>query len=560
MAAADQPPRRSGILDLPSELHEQIWTYVDWDSAKLLLPDRPDIFAISLTCSTLRKAVLPLLFRHVVLRLRWAQGALYEPTLLKLRRNHPDLAQYVRTVQIRAEYGQVDLPINWSFAEYDKVAHTREKWSKYEKRCVRISESPALVLGETVEQWLDPAKVGNVLPHHVSRVHDLVHALIEPLDKKHKDVAWLSAAQAGRRRKNLDSQRARMEEALEKATGAAERTRLAKERNDPFGGVVVSPDDDQGQDGHPPPFNDHRMVQDTPRAKLKLEALALAVSCISGSVSNIIINACPVPAQRHYGSQHSFILATAAAAVTMLGPSLTSLSVATPEVFGHTRVYTPPKLKDYPDSVHFPKEVIEQLKGLQTFRLIGHANSVMSETKFTCWLPSLSGLMSNGTLRSVELWDTKFIDDHLYDWLSSIRPGPGRLVLHDVIIQKDRRPGMRIPADDSEPINRHNAYLAFALGLRTALPSAILILSNVTGAAWDNTIPVAGERFVSVEVCNVTGEFSNERQYRLLQDFKSFVPQWRSEEQREENTDADAKQFGKLIDAAMASRSFRQWS
>jgi hypothetical protein len=75
------------ILSLPNELLEDISSYLDWDSKESLTPVRPDIVAISLTCSQLRLAVLPILFRHVKLVLRWDEGSLIEPKLFGLRRS-----------------------------------------------------------------------------------------------------------------------------------------------------------------------------------------------------------------------------------------------------------------------------------------------------------------------------------------------------------------------------------------------------------------------------------------------------------------------------------------
>lgn len=87
------------ILDLPTELLEHVFAYLDWDRSIHLTPVRPDIANISLVCHQLRKAVIPLYFRHVKLRLRWYHDELVEPKLFKLRLDHPDLVKHVRCVQ-----------------------------------------------------------------------------------------------------------------------------------------------------------------------------------------------------------------------------------------------------------------------------------------------------------------------------------------------------------------------------------------------------------------------------------------------------------------------------
>ncbi|KAK6438761.1 hypothetical protein LTR95_005027 [Oleoguttula sp. CCFEE 5521] len=463
---------------------------------------------------------------------------------------------------------------------HDEPQRVRDKWDHYQKRCRRISESPAFVADKAVDGWLDPAKTSQILPNHAARVHDIAAALAERLDTERRDLSWVSDEQAQQRQDSFECERRAMNQALEHAIADTEQHRLSLERGG-FG--YLCPDEDQGENGYPPPYRDQRMARDPDCARLQVEALALAVSCIPGSVNNLVINVCPTPTPQRLGPQHSFVIAVAAAAANMLGPALSSISVATPEPPRHRRTSQPNNPLENLDEIHFTQEVVSQLTGadlstgLQTLRLTGQINELMSEKKFKCWTSTLPHTTSKLTIRRIELWDTKFVDQELSHWLLTLRPGPAQLALRNVHVQKERRyPGQPAP-HDTELVNTNNAYLAFALalrdksrcaaqslititGLRIALPSTILVLENVTGVAWDKAVPVAGQRFVEAEVCNVTGDFTEERQLRLLQDFASFVPQWRAEEQREETVDGDAKQFGKLIDAAMASRSYRQWS
>ncbi|TKA62535.1 hypothetical protein B0A55_12570 [Friedmanniomyces simplex] len=61
----------SPLLALPTELLDRIASYLDWDRAASLIPRRPDIHTLTLTCQHLRATTLPLLFRNVTLTLRW---------------------------------------------------------------------------------------------------------------------------------------------------------------------------------------------------------------------------------------------------------------------------------------------------------------------------------------------------------------------------------------------------------------------------------------------------------------------------------------------------------
>lgn len=92
------------LLELPTELLDNIFSYLDWDRSRSLYPEREDLVNISLTCRRLRKALSPTIFRDVVLRLRWQEwrdGQLVEPCLYKLRKHCPELAAHVRCVYIR---------------------------------------------------------------------------------------------------------------------------------------------------------------------------------------------------------------------------------------------------------------------------------------------------------------------------------------------------------------------------------------------------------------------------------------------------------------------------
>ena len=94
------------LLDLPTELLDKVCSYLDWDRSKELTPTRPNIINISLTCGHLREAVLPTLFRNVHLKIRWVDGALVEPGLVKMRKHAPHLAKHVRCVSMKTLFGQ----------------------------------------------------------------------------------------------------------------------------------------------------------------------------------------------------------------------------------------------------------------------------------------------------------------------------------------------------------------------------------------------------------------------------------------------------------------------
>ncbi|KAK4506865.1 hypothetical protein PRZ48_000598 [Zasmidium cellare] len=88
------------LVDLPTELLDEIFSYVDWDPSQSLYPCRDDLLNASLSCRQLRKVLEPAIFRSVTLRLCWAEGRLIEPRWYCLRKERPEIAKHVRCVYI----------------------------------------------------------------------------------------------------------------------------------------------------------------------------------------------------------------------------------------------------------------------------------------------------------------------------------------------------------------------------------------------------------------------------------------------------------------------------
>lgn len=89
------------LIDLPTELLDQVFSYLDWDPTQSLYPSRDDLLSASSTCRQLRKVLEPAIFRNVTLRLCWAEGRLIEPRWYCLRTKRPDIVKHVRCVYIQ---------------------------------------------------------------------------------------------------------------------------------------------------------------------------------------------------------------------------------------------------------------------------------------------------------------------------------------------------------------------------------------------------------------------------------------------------------------------------
>ncbi|CAK3957765.1 hypothetical protein DOTSEDRAFT_68613 [Lecanosticta acicola] len=127
------------ILKLPTELLDEVFSYLDWDRSEYLYPTKPDIINASLSCRELREALIPSVFRDVVLRLRWAGGQLVEPRLYTLRTEHPELARHIRCVYIRTEYEQC-------------------------QHCAERGDPQPFTVPQNVHDWLNPSGSAGSLP------------------------------------------------------------------------------------------------------------------------------------------------------------------------------------------------------------------------------------------------------------------------------------------------------------------------------------------------------------------------------------------------------------
>jgi hypothetical protein len=96
------------ILKLPTEIVLEVAAYLDW-AKEDLCPTKPDVVNLSMTCSQLRDALIPTVFRDVILKLYWQGGILAEPCLYKLRLHCPHLAKHIRSVCIVTNFDHDDL-------------------------------------------------------------------------------------------------------------------------------------------------------------------------------------------------------------------------------------------------------------------------------------------------------------------------------------------------------------------------------------------------------------------------------------------------------------------
>ena len=140
-----------------------------------------------MACRDLRKAVLPVLFRNVTLKLRWVNGALAEPGLLRLREQCPQLAKYARCVYVATHFGHFRDPRSTmgSFSIPKELQHwleciavaTRSPGNNASSACPRISNEVAAEMLLATSQCR--AFLSNADGGVQARFRDLAYSLSE---------------------------------------------------------------------------------------------------------------------------------------------------------------------------------------------------------------------------------------------------------------------------------------------------------------------------------------------------------------------------------------------
>lgn len=543
-----------GLLKLPAELLDRIYTHLDWCPLVALEPTRPDIFSLSLTCKRLRETVLPTLFRHVTLRLRWCNDVLLEPAVFRLRKEHPDLARHVRCVMIEVEYDQLSRPLS-SQSSYDAL---EKAWARYQRDFDASSAYRPFVLDGGVENWLIPrepsgqAQIDSSLETyrtHAVNHYRALHASLEAAGGSSDDFAWLAENQAAERQEAYIYQQRRKERFAQNIRKQANEDRI-------FRATGQYPADDDfdnaGMNYSTPPPKDPKMWTERSRAKLRIDALALALSCVPPSAQSLILNAvAPGPDINHL---QNLALAVTAETIVVLGSRLTSLSMLTREVTTHrmpadllARVEA--RKPQFGEALHLTPEVLTCLTGLKTLRLSGSGKD--SVTRHTRKELARSQYWSqvNETLDKLELWHLDADESNLFSFMTRF-PNVRDIRLHHMRLSSATR---HRPANMDWHCAQAVSLLQFAITFRRTMPQTSLCLHSVEHFHKSH-VPAGAVRFITAEVCPIGKPVDDGRVQRLMQDFESFFPYWLAEESEVIDRVAQAKEFGNLIDQAMSSR------
>ena len=507
------------LLDLPTELLDRVYKYIDWDKTKSLTPSRPDIFSVSLTCRHLRQTILPIVFRDVTLKLRWVDDGLLEPALFKIRRDCPHLTRHVRCVYIKTQFGQS-----------------------------RAEQKPKFFdVPEGLQDWLDPAETASDdATHHLAlthrqRVGEVAENLFSSLQykerlsrcssglRKHAEsldqqISW-QTGRARKRQRGLDGADVGTLEALERL-GDDLSSDLAREE------AVTT----RSTDANKLNRNECRSL------RLELHALVIVILCLPASLKSLIFEALPRDVMDTL--QNGLALHITAIAVKIFGNRLMRVMMMTCPA-DKRRGST-----DHPDTYHertiLRPEILGKLEVTKTLVLA-------SQKEFkqrAIWVDQVSSSkrwhVLSPTVTRLELWNLDIDPPHLIELVKGFS-NLQDLYLHNMHLHL-LGPARRQPGSLWPP---------FLIELRRLMPGLTLLLRNLQLSMFEEPrqfCPASAVRWLLDEAIPIGCSIDFEREMRLVEDFESFLPLWAAEDSLRGEAAFEARKDGSLVDAAMTSR------
>ncbi|KAK5111761.1 hypothetical protein LTR62_004681 [Meristemomyces frigidus] len=578
----------TGLLDLPTELLDNVYHYLDWDRTVALIPVRPSIREISLTCKSLRNSILPRLFRSVSLCLRWVDGHLLEPELYRLRRDRPDLARHVRcvciTIKLRGQPGAQN------GASTFQVPLEREDWLDLEaqspsdaKHAAGLASMHTQRVDKEVQQLCDEVSaVMRAMPATSSTsastppdeafAANAIQLLNEPA-RRHRTTEARMYTLLDLTSKIVRRKAARLESTSSLNHGEA----LTRNETEPeFDSNFALFDDGE----HPTSLgagvssmHDYSYYRDkyafasyTERAeermKLKVDSLAVIMLCLPATTTELVFEA-GVQALEHKSWYH-FGLYFMNTAMGVFGPKLHSITTAVGTPTRRLRPRTtsisePDSGTIFPDS---PSKTTS-LRRLVIASTTDHDETYIArqftvdESQFDPWTNPITA----SSLFQLELWCTSISDTAMPRLVTFVKGFTSLKILRlkHLTYSTHGAQARIMPNPNTTAItNPEPVMLQLAIDLRRAIPATTMIELDDIGMnshGQRREMPVSALRWIMNEAVPPGAVIDFQREERLFEDFESFLMLWRAEDSPERGSEAEqASMKAKLVDAALCSR------
>ncbi|KAK4548284.1 hypothetical protein LTR36_010154 [Oleoguttula mirabilis] len=543
------------LFDLPTELLDRIYSYLDWDRTTNLVPHRPDILHISLTCKHLRESIIPLVFRNVTLCLRWVAGALTEPSLLALRRHRPDLAQHIRCVYVSSKVGR---PGYWPDQESQ-------------------DERPRFSVPEDVEDWLNPELA--VWPDsrhytelnaaHRARVHEVVRELFKSVSESCELATDADSGTAEAMVCQMVAQTSyasrKQKELLDatKASGAPLLSRsVQRQRNEQQTGSSAGAAADQVGDDEPPPAKTWRMGPADRHLKQQTDALAAVMLCLPATLIELVFDSTCTDGPDN-SPQNRYAMHVAAAAMQVFGSRLESLTATlSNHLSALFRVRGPNALQilEQPNSDTVTPDIVSGLTNLKSLVLAStsdpqgklHFGGLQRDVPH---LERWHALHAVDNLTTLDFWNMHVSDDDADKLVKAIPHFHAlqRIGLKNICLSIRNTRGHIQPGLEGRG---EVTWLRFLIALRRATPSAVIELGNPHCEVYQarGLLTQSAVKWLVTEAVPAGAVVDLQREERLFEDFESFLFCWSVEDGVRGRQAAKERESGALVDAAFCSR------
>ena len=507
------------ILDLPTELLQQTFEYIDWDRSQDLTPNRPNIINISFTCRHLRKAVLPILFRGVSLKLRWVNGALAEPGLLRLRQQCPELLKHTKCVHVETLFGHFrdPRPSIRSFGVPKELQQWLDSITSLPRsinvgQCTYKSDRDAAEISKALCATSQCKELLQNAPDDViSRFQHLADGLVKQiLEMPRAFGSSLSSVFPDGR--DLIGDESFFDEEDEDALLATATRRIT-----------------------------NRTVESR-ALRFKLDAFFVLMLSFPPRITFLVFES--LPTDRMDNLQNQFALQFAALAFQIYGGQLRELTMSTTPSRG-----SPPVPDDRPHihTIIF-RDALSKLDAIQHLRLTapgGPHNRRSAVQNLTYW-HAIADRITHLDLRNADGDSNAFVS--FIAKFTNLR----QLTLGDISLWTMRQlpgPGAGLPARLSPAA----AWLSFLIELRRKVPHVEFNVHEWELSA-KASLSQSGVRWLLKEAVPQGATVDFERESRLMEDFESFFFLWSAEDSDRGKAAQEARKDGKLVDMAMSSR------
>lgn len=504
----------AAILDLPHELLDKVFGYLAWSPLQSLTPSSSDITNISLSCRSLREAILPTLFRNVRLKLRWVDGAIVEPGLYRLRREAPHLAKLVRCVHVQTEYG------------------------KFDDRRLRPFTVP-----QALGDWTTPATVreeGSALETaHRKRILEIADGLYgdedpDPPTPMHGEIERL--ARAFFNQPDHYNERVDADGSIPPRQASLGGNALHSSRGAEVGLSALA----------------LKAKHNARKERLALDALIVCMVCLPPQMTTLIFEA--VPIDMHDQLQHVFALGVCSLAMKIFADRLQDMKMISRSLDAGRRLHAPndPAVND--DYIATLSPVVPTLRSITSLTLASTtgisdrlSRHNLDAIRATEW--RVEPLTTNITHLSL-----RNITDNRSNFFNFIKSFPS---LTDLTMS-----GLKLGPDMGTGFVRQQhrtsddpLWLLFLISIRLQRRDLHLHLGNLLQWHAPDTLPASAVRWLAEEAVPVGAKVDFERETRLTEDFGSFmVSLWTVDDGERGDVARQDPGLGRLVDDAFNTR------